>query len=170
MPSKSRILFSKIKTLFGKQELDFEFDDEVRAHLLLLTERFVRQGMPPADAAAAARRQFGNLTSLQEDRRETRTLMSVETLLQDLRYALRTLRKSRGFAIVAVLTLALGIGASTAIFSVIDNVLMSPFPYADSSRLMFVRIHDLSGSEEAGRQGYTSSELFDIAEQNHAFD
>ena len=94
----------------------------------------------------------------------------METLLQDLRYALRTLWKSRGFAAVAILTLALGIGASTAIFSVIDNVLMEPFPYTDAGRLMFLQIHDTSSSEPGGRAGYTSPEFLDYLEQNHVFD
>ena len=170
MPPKFRILVSKIKALFGKQDLDFEFDDEVRAHLLLLTERFVQQGLPPADAAAAARRQFGNMTSLQEDRRETRTLISVETLLQDFRYALRTLWRSRSFAAVSIATLALGIGSATAIFSVIDNVLLEPFPYKDAHRMVFPRIVDTQQRDEGGRAGYTSSEFLELAETNHVFD
>src|SRR5467141_4645085 len=92
------------------------------------------------------------------------------TLGQDIRYALRNLRKAPGFAAVAVITLALGIGASTAIFSVIENVLMEPFPYPDAQRFMSVQIHDAERSEPGGRGGYTGPELLDIMEQNHVFD
>lgn len=170
MVSRLRVVVARVKGLFRKQTVDREFDDEVQAHLLLLTERFVRQGLTQGDAAAAARRQFGNVSLLQEDRIEIRTVVSIETLWRDLRYGLRTLWKSRGFATVAMVTLALGTGASAAIFSVIDNVLMSPFPYADSPRLMFPRVHDLEGNEAGGRQGYTSPEFLEFAEQNHVFD
>jgi putative ABC transport system permease protein len=94
----------------------------------------------------------------------------VETLQQDIRYAARTLWKSRGFAAVAMITLALGIGASTAIFSVIDNILMEPFPYADAGRFMSVQIHDSDQSEPGGRGGYIGPEFLDYVEQNHVFD
>ena len=92
------------------------------------------------------------------------------TLRQDIRYALRNLAKGPGFAIVAVVTLALGIGASTAIFSVIDNVLMEPFPYTDPQRLMSVQIHDTERNEPGGRGGYSGPEFLDYVEQNHVFD
>ena len=94
----------------------------------------------------------------------------METLGQDVRYALRNLRKTPGFAVIAVLTLALGIGASTAIFSVIDNILMEPFPYPDAQRYFSVQIHDTERSEPGGRGGYTGPELLDYMEQNHVFD
>jgi len=94
----------------------------------------------------------------------------VETLRQDIRYAARTLWKSRGFALVAIVTLALGIGASTAIFSVMDNVLMEPFPYTDAQRFMTVLIHDTESNEFGGRGGYSGPEFLDITEQNHVFD
>jgi len=92
------------------------------------------------------------------------------TLGQDLRFALRNLRKSPGFPIVAVLTLALGIGASTAIFSVVDNILMEPFPYQDAQRYMSVQIHDTERNEPGGRAGYSGPEYLDYVEQNHVFD
>ena len=92
------------------------------------------------------------------------------TLGQDLRYALRNLRNSPGFAVVAVLTLALGIGASTAIFSVVDNILMEPFPYRDAQRYMSVQIHDTERNEPGGRAGYSGPEYLDYVEQNHVFD
>jgi putative ABC transport system permease protein len=94
----------------------------------------------------------------------------METLRQDIRYAARTLWKSRGFALVAIVTLALGIGASTAIFSVMDNVLMEPFPYTDAQRLMTVLIHDTERNEQGGRAVYIGPEFIDITEQNHVFD
>src|SRR5580698_1221736 len=94
----------------------------------------------------------------------------MEMLLQDLRYAIRTLWKSRSFATVAIVTLALGIGASTAIFSVIENILIAPFPYPDSSRLMYMSIHDTQSSQPGGRAGYSSSEFLDYSTQHHVFD
>jgi putative ABC transport system permease protein len=94
----------------------------------------------------------------------------MEMLLQDLRYAVRTLWKSKSFAAVAVITLALGIGASTAIFSVIQNVLIEPFPYPDAAHMMYLSIHDTQSNEPGGRAGYSSSEFLDYAEQNHVFD
>src|SRR5205823_4856447 len=92
------------------------------------------------------------------------------TLGQDVRYALRNLRRAPGFAVVAIITLALGIGASTAIFSVIDNILMEPFPYPDAQRFMSVQIHDAERTEPGGRAGFSGPEFIDYVEQNHVFD
>src|SRR5260370_22244241 len=92
------------------------------------------------------------------------------TLGQDIRFALRTLRKSPAFAIIAAVTLALGIGACTAIFSVIENFLMEPFPYTDAQRLVSVQIHDTERNEPGGRGGYSGPEFLDYVEQNHVFD
>ena len=168
--SPLRALAPRVRGLLGFQKRDNEFDEEVQEHLQMLVERFVAQGMSRSDAMGAARRQFGNMTLLQEERREMRTVMSVEDLWRDLRYALRSLRRSRGFAAVAIATLGLGIGAATAIFSVIDNVLLEPFPYKDAGRMVFLRIHDSAGGPEEGRQGYTSNEFLEIAQQNHVLD
>src|SRR6202161_1424793 len=94
----------------------------------------------------------------------------METLAQDIRYALRTLRKSPGFALVAILTLALGIGASTAIFSVIENILMEPFPYPDAQRYMSIMIHNTEENEQEGRPAFGGAEFLDYVDQNHVFD
>src|SRR5215470_13652906 len=102
--SALRAFAAKLRTFFGVQRHD-EFDDEMQEHLRLLTERFEYQGMSKREAAAAARRQFGNLTLLQENRRGLQTFVSIEALWHDFRYSLRTLRKSRGFAAVSILTL-----------------------------------------------------------------
>ena len=168
--SRFRAFTARVAGLFGSRKPENDFDEEMRAHLQLLMDRFIAQGMSREDAAAAARRQFGNRTLLQEDRRELRTLVSVEDLARDFRYALRSLGRSRAFAAVAIATLGLGIGASTAIFSVIDNVLLEPFPYKDAGRMVFLRIHDTARGEEGDRQGYTSSEFLELKEQNHVFD
>jgi putative ABC transport system permease protein len=94
----------------------------------------------------------------------------MESLRQDTRYALRNLRKTPGFAVVAVVTLGLGIGASTAIFSVLENVLMEPFPYPDAQRYMWLQIHDTDRNDTGGRSGFLGPEFSDYAEQNHVFD
>jgi putative ABC transport system permease protein len=165
-----RAFGAKLRGLLTGPQQDDEFDDEVREHLQLLAERFVGQGMSRKEAAAAARRQFGNPTLLQEDRRELQTLSSIEALWYDLRHALRTLWRNRGFAAVSIATLGLGIGAATAIFSVIDNVLLTPFPYKDARHMVFPRIHGAQQSQDDGRQGYKATEVLEFTENNHVFD
>src|SRR5262245_54539922 len=133
-----RTLAARLRGLFGDRKADQELDDEIEAHLRLLTERYVRQGMSDTDAAWAARRQFGNIALLKEANREMRGIRFVETFKQDARYGLWMLRRNPGFALVAVCTLALGIGANTAIFSVVNALVLNPLPYPDPQRLVWV--------------------------------
>src|SRR6185369_3044890 len=131
-----RIFFSRLRGLFRKQQLDDELADEIQSHIEMQIEEHVRQGMSPEEARYFALRKFGGVDQVKETYRERRSLPFAETFLRDLRYGLRMLRRSPGMAAVAILSLALGIGANTALFSVVDAVLLRTLPVQDPERLV----------------------------------
>jgi putative ABC transport system permease protein len=165
-----RQLWLRMKSLVQRRQLDRDIEDEVAFHLAMREKKNREAGLPPEEARYAARRQFGNTSIVKERNREMWTLGSLETLWRDFTYALRTLTKKPGFALVAIVTLALGIGASTAIFSVIESILIEPFAYPDARRMMTVEIHDAGHPDGAGRAEYPSPEFLDYVEKNHVFD
>jgi len=158
-----RALAAKLRGLFGDRRADRDLDDEIKTHLRLLTERYVRQGMTEDEAARAARRQFGNVTLLKEMNREMRGIIFIETLFQDVRYGLWMLRRNPGFTFVAVLTLALGIGANTAIFSVVNAVLLSPLPYPQPERIVVVGARE---KKYGAQRRLSGPEFVELGQQN----
>jgi len=131
-----RVFASRLLGLFRKRRLDENLDAELRAHLQLLTDENIRRGMSPAEARHAAQREFGGVEQTKEACRDQRGVLLIDSLIQDLRFALRILSKSPAFTTVAILTLALGIGATTAVFSVVDRILFRSLPYSHDERLV----------------------------------
>jgi putative ABC transport system permease protein len=129
---------SRIAALFTQRRRDDEFEAEIAAHLQLLTEENVRRGLPPGEARRQAILRFGGPVQIQEQQHESRSLPFIETTLQDIRYGVRALRRSPAYSLVAVATLAVGIGAGTAVFSVAGAVLLRPLPFKAPGELIMV--------------------------------
>jgi hypothetical protein len=135
-----RRIFAVFRALFRKRKLDAQMDEEIRAHIELRTEANIALGINPEEARFAALRQFGGADLVKEQCRDQRGTQWIENFFQDIRFGARQLRKNPGFAVVAVLTLALGISANTFVFSVINQVYLRPLPFRNPGELVRVAI------------------------------
>jgi putative ABC transport system permease protein len=164
MPLMAKVQ-SFLRNLLSTRRADVELDREVHSHLELLTDENIRAGMPSKEAERAARLELGGIEQVKEQVREERLGNWLHSVFSDCRYGVRQLRKNPGFTAVAILTLALGIGATTAIFSVVYGVLLRPLPYPDPNRIMAV--FEVTSK---GRPSRLADPNFDdFRDQNHSF-
>lgn len=145
-----RALLVRIFALLRPRRADADFAAELESHIAMHTEDGIRAGLAPEEARRQALIQIGGAEQARQAHRDRRTLPWLESLVQDLRYGLRSLRRSPGFTLTVVLTLALGIGAATAMLTVIDHVLLRPLPFRDAGRLVLIKEH---GAKGPGRWG-----------------
>jgi putative ABC transport system permease protein len=158
-------LFFRFRSLFRREKVEAELDDELRFHFEHQLAKSVKSGLTPEEALRRARMEFGGLGQVKEECREARGVQMIENIFQDIRYGLRFLRKSPGFTAVTLLTLALGIGANTAIFSVVYGVLLRPLPYQEPSRLIVLN----ETTPRVGTVSVSYPNFQDWRVQSHAF-
>lgn len=157
----------RIWSFFRKDPLDQELNQEISSHLEMAVEENLRSGMSAEEARRQALVRFGGVQQSIELHRETRALPWLDVLMQDLRFAFRTLKRERGFTAVAVLILALGIGANIAVFSVVNTILLRPLPFPNSQQLVRIVEKDPKAGESS--KTYTADATQDFQEQNHSF-
>jgi predicted permease len=167
MQAHMKALASRIRAWLAPHKVDREFTDELEAHLELLTEENLGRGMTLDDARRSARIRLGGVSQLTETNRELRGLPMLETFLQDARFALRMLRKNPGFTAIAVLTLALGVGANTAIFSVVYATLFKALPYPHSEQLF--NIFQQQSKNNSIQTGWSYANFEDLRKQSTTF-
>jgi predicted permease len=161
------VAWSRVRGLVLARSLDEEFEREVSAHLAMSTDEHIRRGLAPDEARRAAVLELGGAMQIREEQHDRRGLPFVDTMLQDLRYGLRSLRKNPAYSLVAIATLAIGIGAGTAVFSVARAVLLRPLPYKDPSRL--VRVFETNPLKNWARNIASPANYADWKRRNTVF-
>lgn len=156
-----------IRNLVRRDRIDRDLDDEIRAHVEMLVEEKIAAGISEREARREARIELGGIDQVKENVREVRMGALLEQLSQDVHYGLRMMRKNPGFTLVVVLTLALGTGANTAIFSVVNGVLLRPLPYKDPSRLVMIWHDNAKTQKTQDWMGYQT--FLDIRDQSKSF-
>jgi MacB-like periplasmic core domain len=164
-----RTWLSRMGALFGKPEQDRELDAELSSHLEMHVAHNLRAGMDPSEARRQALIKLGGLEQTKENCRDRRGLPFIETVLEDLRFAARTLRKNGGFTTIAVLTLALGIGANTAIFSMVNALLLHPYDFRNLDRIALVW-EDQGAEASFDDRSIAPADASDIASSTDIFD
>jgi predicted permease len=157
----------RLRSLFCRSNVDFELEAELRYHLDQLTEENISSGMPPEEARRAAQRMIGGTARYKEECRDMRRVGFVEDLVQDLRCTIRSLAKSPGFTGVVVATLALGIGANTAIFTIVHGVLLRPLDYAKPDQLMYLTAE--APAIGSTRSALSAPEYIEFRQMNRSF-
>jgi hypothetical protein len=161
---------SFLRNLFLSRRVERDLDQEVQFHLEMLTEENIRLGMTRKEAQRAARTEIGGIEQLKEQVREERTGNWLRSVISDCRCGVRQLRKNRGFTAVAVLTLALGIGSATSVFSLINAVLMRSLPYPHPDRLVYLWSPNPPFPVPLEYQTPMTADFFDLQRQNHSFE
>ena len=167
MNDSLRAFFSRLRAFFFKTRLDHDFGDELAAHIELLTEENIQRGMTPEEARRAAFIKLGGVEPTKELHRDTRSLPFLDSLLQDLRYTFRTLRRDIGFTTFAILIVGLGIGASATVFSVVNTLLIRPLPFRDPANLVWVA--NSPGALGLSGQTMQVGHFLDLREQSKSF-
>jgi predicted permease len=164
-------LWMRTRALFRRKAVEGELDDEIRFHFAEQVEKYIQRGLTRYEATRRARLEFGGLDQVKEECRDARGVRLVESFAQDVRYALRGLRKNPGFTAVALVTIALGIGATTVMFTVVNGVLLKPLPYPDPDRLVVVRAHtDTWNAKVYGEQKFSYPDFLDCRRQSHTME
>jgi predicted permease len=159
-------MLGRIRAFFHTSADDRDLDQELETHLAMLEEERVRRGMAPEQARRAARLELGGLAQLRDAHREVRGLPLLETILQDMRYTFRTLRRDASLTTFAILIVGLGVGASTTVFSVFHALLLRPLPFEEPNRLIWIANGD---SENLSNQTVQVNNLIELREQNRSF-
>jgi predicted permease len=158
-----------IRNIFRKERIDRELDDEIHSYLEDLAAENVRRGMSREEALREARKDLGGFEQVKEGVRDIRTGVAMDTLLQDVRYGLRTLLKHRSFSFVTIFTLALGIGVCTAIFSLVNAVLIRSLPYGEPERLVYLYTPNVNLAAPAEAFEPSTADFFDLKRQSQSF-
>jgi predicted permease len=165
--SALRRTLERIRCFFDKRLLDADLEAEIAAHIEMAIEENIQRGLTPLEARRQALIRFGGIDLAKDKHREARGLMKLDILHQDLRYAFRTLSRDRSFSLVAILILALGIGANIAVFSVVNTLLLRPLPFPNSQQL--VRIHQKDPKGGDSSMTYSTDAMQALQQRNRSF-